>query len=143
MAKKYKVPPGTWVEREMFESKAFLSLRGFAPQLLILILGKRQFTRYKMKSGKEKRVCTNCDSLNFTYSEAQKEYNISIPRLNRAFNELLNKGFIIVIHQGGGYKKDKSIYALSDNWIIWQPGTKFKIQANADVKRGFQKSAKN
>jgi hypothetical protein len=38
--RKPKQPPGTWVERELFQSKAFHSLGGFAPQLLILFLGK-------------------------------------------------------------------------------------------------------
>jgi hypothetical protein len=143
MAKKYKVSPGTWIERETFESKAFLSLRGFAPQLLILMLSKRQFTKYKMKSGKEKRICTNCDSLNFTYTEAQKygknKYKITIPRLKRAFNDLLEKGFIRIIHQGGAYKQDKSIYGLSDEWVFWQPGANFNNKRNSDIKRGFQK----
>jgi len=142
VARRFKSPPGTWVEREMFESNAFISLRGFAPQLLILILGKRQFITHKNKTGKEKRVCTNCDSLNFTYVEAKK-YKITIPRLKRAFNELLTKGFIRIVHQGGACRQDKSIYQLSNDWVLWQPGTTFSNRNNSDVKRGFQKHAKN
>ena len=91
---KLKLSPGTWVERELFQSPAFLSLSGFAPQLLIHILGKRQFSRIGRK-GKEKRFCTNCDSLNITYTEYQK-LGISQPRLTRALNQLLEKGFITV-----------------------------------------------
>jgi hypothetical protein len=141
VAKKYKVPPGTWIEREMFESKAFLSLKGFAPQLLILILGKRQFAKYKMKSGREKRIYTNCDSLNFTYTEARNKYKITIPRLKRALNELLQKGFLRIIHQGGAYRQDKSIYSLTDDWMHWQPGINFNTRSGSNVKRGFQKCA--
>ena len=137
-----KVPPGTWIEREMFESKAFLSLRGAAPQVLVLLLGKRLFVRHKTRSGKEKRICTNCDSLNFTYVEAKK-YNFTIPRFKRALNELIAKGFIKIIHQGGAYKQDKSIYQLSSDWMFWQPGTTFDQRSNSDVKRGFQNRAKN
>ena len=51
---KYKKSPGTWFEREMFESMAYLSLRGFAPQLLVLVLAKRQFVSYEKKVGKKK-----------------------------------------------------------------------------------------
>jgi DNA-binding XRE family transcriptional regulator len=43
VARKYKLPSGTWVEREMMQSQAFINLKGFAPQLLILILAKRYF----------------------------------------------------------------------------------------------------
>ena len=53
--KKSKLPPGTWIERDMFESKGYLSLRGFSPQLLTLILGKRWFDKVG-KKGKE-TVC--------------------------------------------------------------------------------------
>ena len=53
--KKPKLPPGTFIERDLFESPAFLALRGFAPQLLILILGKRWFDKVGEK-GKE-TVC--------------------------------------------------------------------------------------
>ena len=135
--RKHKFQPGTWIEREMFESKTFISLRGFAPQLLILILGKRQFIMHKNKSGKEKRVCTNCDSINFTYIEAKKRYGVEKKRLTRAIEQLLQKGFLRVVHQGGGYKQDKSIYALSDNWLFWQPGTVFETRNKSNISRGY------
>ena len=70
--KKHKSSPGTWVEKDMFESKAFLSLQGFAPQLLILILAKRWFENHG-RQGKEKRVCMNYDSIYFTYIEAKEK----------------------------------------------------------------------
>lgn len=136
--KKLKLSPGTWIEREMFESRAFLALRGFAPQLLILILGKRWFDTVGRK-GKEERICTNYDALTFTYVEAEKKYGITKTRLSRAFDELLAKGFLIVKHQGGGYKQDKSIYALTKKWTKWSPGMVFDKREKDSVQRGWRK----
>ena len=133
---KTKTLPGTWVDRDMFESKAFLSLKGFAPQLLILFLGKRQILKYGRK-GKEKKICVNRDSLTFAYVEAKKKYGITKSRFSRAINELLAKGFITIVHHGGGFKQDKSIYALSDNWILWQPEIVFETRERMEVQRGF------
>ena len=138
MAKKFKLPSGTWLEREMFESIAFLSLKGFAPQLLTLLLSKRYFDKVGRK-GKEQRICTNCDSLTLTYLEAEKKYGIKKPRLTRAFDDLLAKGFITIKHQGGGYKQDKSLYGLIKKWLIWKPGVIFEKREKDNVRRGFCK----
>jgi hypothetical protein len=135
---KTKLSPGTWVERDMFESIAFLSLKGFAPQLLILFLAKRQFQKYGRK-GKEKKVCVNRDSLTFTFVEAKKKYGITKSRFSRAIGELMAKGFITIVYHGGGYKQDKNIYALSDRWMLWQPGMVFETRKRAIVQRGFCK----
>ncbi len=138
MGKKNKFPPGTWVDRELFESEAFISLTGVAPQLLILILSKRRIENHGRK-GKEKKVCVNCDSIYFTYIEAKKKYRISKPRFTRAIDDLLEKGFINIKHQGGNYKQDKTIYALSDTWLIWKPGMVFEQRKIDPVKRGYRK----
>lgn len=136
------VGSGTWVESEMFESKAFLSLKGFAPQLLILLLGYRDFepvTKAERKKGRKRGACKNCDSLTFTYIKAEKDYGITKPRLTRAFDELLAKGFIKVKYQGGARKQDKSIYSLLEKWRLWKPGIVFEKRERDSVQRGFRK----
>ena len=138
MSKKQKLPPGTWIERELFQSRAYLSLKGFAPQLLTLFLAKRQFETIGHK-GKQKRICINCDQLSFTYIEADKRYGITKPRFSRALDELLAKGFIKMVYQGGTYKKDKSLYSLSDKWKLWQPDVVFEARKKRMVARGFCK----
>ena len=137
----HKLPPGTWVERELFESKAFIALRGVAPQVLILFLARRWFDKIGHK-GKEKRVCTNCHSIYFSYIEAEKKFGITKSRFSRALGDLLAKGFIDVVHKGGGYQQDKSIYALSDNWLRWRPGSVFEKRKKESVQRGFCKPKK-
>jgi len=125
----------------MLESKAYLSLKGFAPQLLILILGKRQFQKHS-RTGKQKRICINCDKLNITYTEFKNKYGISQPRMTRAIDELLAKGFITIVYPGGTYKQDKAVYALSENWVIWQPRMVFETRKRESVERGFCKPKK-
>ena len=125
----------------MFESKAFLSLTGFAPQLLILILSKRQFVNHGRK-GKQKKVCINCDSINITYTELKNKYGITQPRLTRAKDQLLEKGFLSTVHPGGMYRQDKAIYSLSNNWVIWHTGMVFESREKESVDRGFCQSQK-
>jgi hypothetical protein len=132
-----KEAPGTYIHREVYESKAFLALGGAAPQVLILIFGKRIF-----QSVDGKKTCTNCDNLSFTYIEAKKKYGITQPRLTRAIDELLAKGFITVKHPGGAYQQDKTIYALSDQWKIWKPGKVVEERTKDTRQRGFIKAKK-
>lgn len=138
---KHKLPPGTWLEREMLESEAYLSLKGFAPQLLSLTLLKRQFENHGRK-GKQKRVCVNCDKLNITYTEFKNRYGITQPRMTRAIDELLEKGFLSIVYPGGTFRQDKAIYALSDKWVLWKPGIVFETRKKEGIERGFCKLKK-
>jgi|WetSurMetagenome_2_1015567.scaffolds.fasta_scaffold779666_2 hypothetical protein len=133
---------GTYIEKRMFESRAFLALQGSALQVLVLFLGKRIFERVGKKESK-KKVCVNCDSITFTYIEAHKKYGFTKQRFLRAIDDLLAKGFIEVKHQGGGYKQDKSIYALSVKWTFWNPGTVFEQRKRDPVQRGFLRPKRN
>jgi hypothetical protein len=135
VARKQKALPGTWIEREMFQSRAFLSLKGFAPQLLILFLSKRSIETIGGK-GKERRRCTNKNSLSVTYIEREK-LGITQPRATRGLDELLAKGFLEQTHAGGAYKRDRATYGLSDKWRLWTPGIIFETRKR-DVRRGFQ-----
>ena len=125
---------GTFVERDLFESDAFLSLRGVASQMLIYLLGKREFKRTGRNSNQ--RECLNCKELTLSYQEL-KSLGITQPRATRGFDELLAKGFIEIKHVGGAYQKDKSVYALSDKWRLWRGGTVF-FKRQTHIKRGFQ-----
>ena len=147
-SKKGKFKSGTWVEREMFMSRAYLSLSGFAPQLLILFLGKRDFN--------SQRECKNKGNITMTYAELENIFNrgkrsqfggkekdgITRPRIIRAIDELLAKGFIQIVHQGGAYKQDKSIFALSEDWRIWHPGVVFSERKKDTRTRGYRNPKK-
>ena len=122
---------GTFVLRELFESPAFISLRGIAPQMLIYILGKRD-----IKTTGKSKICVNADELKLSYIELRK-LGITQPRATRGFNELLAKGFIKLIHHGGGCQKDQSVYGLSNQYLIWKKGKVFSARPNV-LRKGFQ-----
>ena len=129
---------GTFIERNLFESTAFISLRGVAPQMLVYFLGKREFRKIQKKS--QVRTCENEDNLKFTYIELKK-LGITQPRATRGFDELLGKGFITIKHHGGGFQKDQNIYALSSQWLRWRKGIVFEKRPLV-MKRGFQNARK-
>lgn len=126
---------GTFVERDLFESLAFIALRGIAPQMLIYILGKRDFTKTKYS-----RICVNADQIKLSYIELEK-LGITQPRATRGFDELLAKGFIKLEYHGGGCQKDQSIYSLSNQYLLWEKGKVFSVRPNV-LKKGFQNNKK-
>ena len=132
---------GSFVYAEMYQSEAFWALGGTAPQLLMAFLDKRQFYKSNQRRDNGNYVCTNSDDITMTYSELEAKYGLTIPRAARAFDELLAKGFIEIKHTGGAYRQDKRIYALSEKWRLWTPGTVFSERPK-DLKRGFQGQGK-
>lgn len=133
--RKQKLGLGTFIEADLFKSKAFISLKGAAPQVLIIFLGKRNFK----PQGNGKRYCINKDSLKFSYIEAKEIYGITQPRFTRAIDELLAKGFLTIIHRGGGYQQDQTIYGLSENWRLWFPGQVVEERKKDACQKGFRK----
>ncbi len=130
---------GTFVERDLFESPAFIALGGVAPQMLIYFLGKRHFRKPHKNS--KTRTCVNETDLKFSYIELQK-LGITQPRGTRGFDELLAKGFITIKHRGGGFQKDQTVYALSNQWQFWKKGKVFEERQRV-MKRGFQNARKS
>jgi hypothetical protein len=146
-SKKYKLPSGTWIERDLFNSKAFWALKGAAPQLLIRFLGKRNRSKEVDRKGQKNNQWTNLDSLTMTYAElmslwtepySKKKIGLTQPRITRAIDELLAKGFLEIKNPGGAYQQDKAVYALIDKWRIWHPGTIFS-KRKFDAHRGYQR----
>jgi hypothetical protein len=131
-----KVAPGTWIDRDLFTSPSFLELSGFAPQLLILFLGKRSINH-------DTKVVMNKKSITMTYAELEGIYRrtgltgslnhitakgITRGRVIRAFDNLLAHGFLEIVKRGGAYQHDKTIFGLCDDWRLWQPGTVFRTR---------------
>jgi hypothetical protein len=125
---------GTFVLRDLFESPAFIALRGVAPQMLIYILGERIFKKPNKKS--KTRICVNANELKLSYIELKK-LGITQPRATRGFDELLAKGFINIEHHGGGCQKDQSIYSLSNQYLLWKKENVFSARPDV-LKKGFQ-----
>ena len=137
MMKKPHPNSGTFIKAEMIKSSAFIALAGCAPQLLNIFMLKRNFERFPAKKGRNNLVCINCQELTFTYIEAEKAYGITKSRFSRGIDELLAKGFISIVRPGGAYQQDKTVFALSDRWKRWMPGTVFEERPKVNVERGF------
>ena len=128
-----------FMERELMNSKAYLALKGISPQLLLLFFGRRKMARVGRR-GKQKWVCTNAAEIEFTYQEAKKRFGITHSRFTRGIDDLIEKGFIDIVHQGGAYRHDKTIYALSDRWRKYGKRDFEKSKRPKDpVQRGYRK----
>jgi len=124
----------TSIETDMIISRAFMSLNGSCKNLLLLFLLKRKLKFHKGKVP----ICINPDEICMTYKELENSpFNWHPEKIRRCKKTLLVRGFIKIVHQGGAYKKDKTIYGLSDNWCTWEPGKDFSSKKK-DVKRGYQ-----
>ena len=104
--------------RDVLASPAFRSLSRTAMLVYLDFLGKRRMC----KIGRHKTLTIlNNGEITYYYSEAENK-GISRMRFRNAIDELIEKGFIDLVHQGKGYHKgtgyqrDKSLYALSERW---------------------------
>lgn len=118
-----KARSGTWVTRELLFSKAFWALSGTAKGLLLMFLLKRDMNK--------QHECLNYRKITLTYKELEnlhgedpggKPSGISRGSIARGIKELLAKGFIEIVRQGGAYQQDKTIYGLTHEWELWVPG---------------------
>ncbi len=140
---------GTFIETKLILSHAFifLGIRGTSPtvssyskNLLMMFLLKRQFSTVKdRKSGHSKKIRSDDNRFTLTYKELES-YGIKQSSATRGFDELLAKGFISVVEQGGAFDKHKSVYALEDTYLAWNKREKqvFFKRNKRDVPRGFQ-----
>jgi hypothetical protein len=133
---------GIYIERELYQSKAFLSLGKNAMKILIALLDNRMRETPRQakdkKGNKRKPRFINLDSLEIPYGTLEKVYKINRSSIPKAIDELLAKGFIKISYHGGACKHDKSKYAWSDNYLLWRPGAeRFEIRPKRE-KHGYQ-----
>ena len=125
------------IDRELLASPAFRSLSKIAMLVYLDFLAKRKGRRM----GKPKRFAIlNNGEITYYYSEAEKR-GITRPRFQRALDELINKGFIDLVHQGAGYnlgtgKRDTNLYAISERWRNWSTSHFIKKPRQKDTRDG-------
>ncbi|MBW2321723.1 MAG: hypothetical protein JRF31_13020 [Deltaproteobacteria bacterium] len=95
--KKYK-SGGIFIERELYQSDAFLSLGKNAIKVLFALLDNRDREpkgKAKDKKGNKRKLkFINLDRLEIPYGTLEKVYKISRSNIPTAIDELLAKGFI-------------------------------------------------
>jgi DNA-binding MarR family transcriptional regulator len=129
-----------YLEREMLESKAFLSLTGAAMHVLLQFYCRKQVKNVGKRNGRKSFDITNNGKIVFTYSEAKEKYGISTPRFRRAINNLIRKGFIDINHLGGGMSGDASKYYISDRWMKYGTEEFKEVEPPKDTRGlGFTK----
>lgn len=132
-----KLPrPGIRLPYQLESSKAYLSLTGKAPHVLLLFLRKRKMSQVS----RGEWIITNNGEIEFTYLEA-KRYGINKGQFTRAIDQLIDRGFLSVEETGGAYRRHKSLYRLIDNWK-WYGTKDFKpgeARRPDPVKRGYRK----
>ena len=138
---------GTFIETSMYLSQAFLSLgnKGTSPRvssssikILLLLLGKRQFSNIRDRKGNKKTVRSGENKFTLTYKELENR-GISRGSITRGIDELLAKGFISIVDPGGAFEKHKAVYALEDTYLLWTLTSKpIFSQRGKDVHRGYQ-----
>jgi len=104
------------VERTLVKSRAWLSLRGMAPQVYLIFRTKCQVTKPPGKRGKRDWIISNNGEIVFTYDEAQRKHGISRGQFKRAIDGLVAKGFIDIEATGMGVHKVTTYYAMSERW---------------------------
>ncbi|MFA7347040.1 MAG: hypothetical protein WCZ86_04700 [Desulfurivibrionaceae bacterium] len=110
---------GVYLEAELMNSDAFKSLSKWGMHVYLRFLTKRVIAKEKHKSKSDSRRIVNNGKIVFCYSEAEKG---GIPRreFRNGLDELIDKGFIDIDHQGaGGRSKDMSTYYVADRWMKW------------------------
>jgi len=107
-----------WFFRELFYSKAFNELNKTGIKVLIHFHLKTEYV--KVKSLNNERWIPNPDKhISFTYKEANKRLGISKPVFSKALTDLIEHGFIIQTHLGGGLQGDYSKFELSEMWKLY------------------------
>jgi len=102
---------------KQFNSKAYQSLK----RTSIIIYQYSLFQQRWVKINK--KYILESKELILPYNIFIKEpYRISRSSITSAIDELLEKGFIKIYHQGGKSKGDVTIYNFSNEWEKWSPG---------------------
>lgn len=125
--KKGKAPSGTWISRELYTSRAFWALSGTAKGMLILFLSKRDMSKNHEVLNRHNITLTYLGLENlFNCNYGEKPKGLSRGSISRGISDLMAKGFVEIVRQGGAYQNDKTIYGLTDEWKWWSPGTVFR-----------------
>lgn len=111
---------GIYLERDLLKSNAFNGLSKWALKAYLRFLTKRVIVQSNSTKHKSKeRIISNNGEITFCYSEA-KVMGIGEREFRNAIDELIERGFLDLTHQGtGGLERDKSKYFIDTRWKKW------------------------
>lgn len=131
-------PPYIMLFEEMMQTVAFKSLGKNALHLLLYSFKNKRIDKKKTKQNKKgNSIFFINNSFPLTYSGIKKNFGWHNQQIVKAIDELLAKGFIKIIEQGGSYKGKHSLYKFSDKYMEWKKG-EIVFKRKKDAHRGFQ-----
>lgn len=105
-----------WFDKNLPRSSAFRSLSRWALLVYLDFLRKRQMEQVKRSKRSDDWVIRNNGEIVYPYSEAEKK-GIARREYRNAIDELIEKGFLDITHQGtGGRSGDMTKYFIDDRW---------------------------
>ena len=133
---------GMFIPRRMHRNPAFRKLNPSSTFVLFEFLYRRKVTQVPTKVGRGKEwIISNNGEIFFTYDEAENNFGIPRSTFRRAIDQLVDLGFIDIIHHGGGMMKDASKYAISERWEEYGKKEFLKITRPKDTRGlGFTKA---
>ncbi len=106
-----------WLDKNLLRSSAFRSLKKWSLLVYLDLLRKRQMEQIKKAKRSDEWIIRNNGEIVYPYSEAENK-GIGRREFRNAIDELIEKGFLDITHQGsGGRSGDMSKYSLDDRWI--------------------------
>ena len=103
-------------DKSLLRSKAFRSLSKWSLLVYLDFFRKRQMEKVKHKSRSAEWIIRNNGDIVYPYLEAEKR-GIGRREFRNAIDELIEKGFIDITHQGsGGRARDMTTYFIDDRW---------------------------
>lgn len=127
-----------WFEKNLLRSSAFRSLRRWSLLVYLDFLRKRQMDQVKSAKRSDSWVIRNNGEIVYPYSEAENK-GIGRREFRNAIDELIEKGFLDITHQGsGGRLGDMTKYSIDDRWkkfntSSFQPAKKPRRK---DIRKG-------
>ena len=122
-----------WFEKDLLRSTAFRTLNKWAILVYLDFLRKRQMERVKRSKRSDDWIIKNNGEIVYPYSEAEKK-GIGRREFRNAIDELLEKGFLDITHQGsGGRSGDMTKYCIDVRWKDYGTSS-FRSANNPRVK---------
>ncbi len=105
-----------WFDKNLLRSSAFRSLSKWGMLVYLDFLRKRQIEPIKSKNRSTDWIIKNNGEIVYPYSEAEKK-GIGRREFRNAIDELIEKGFLDITHQGsGGRSGDMTKYFIDVRW---------------------------
>lgn len=105
-----------WFDKDLLRLSAFRSLKKWSIIVYMDFLRKRQMEQVKRAKRSDDWIIRNNGEIVYSYAEAEYK-GIGRREFRNAIDELIEKGFLDIAHQGsGGRAGDMTKYFLDDRW---------------------------